>query len=103
MLGVTVIVLVDASSIEFKTSQQSCVDEFLECPIDSWAADVVVITLARQLIDQLISIKMLVSAEDLFDQKHFLLSLPQATAKQVLFESLDRSLRNLDGFEGLFF
>lgn len=102
VLGVAIVVFVNAATVEFETSQKPCVDEFFERSVDSWAADVVRVPLARQLVDQLVGIEMLVSAKDLFDQKDLLLCLAQSATKQVLFKPLNGRLRDCDGFQWLF-
>lgn len=47
VLGISIVVLVNAASVQFKTAQQSSVDKFLQCAVDSWATDVVGVSFAR--------------------------------------------------------
>ncbi len=66
---VTVVVFIHTATIEFKASQQTGINELFECSIDSWSANVVRLAFARELVDQLVGIEMLVAAEDLLNEE----------------------------------
>ena len=93
VLGVAIIVFVDAAAVEFKTPQQAGIDELFQRAVDRRAADVVVFAFPGKLIDELVGVEVFVMAEDLFDQVSTLLSLSQPAAEQVFLETLHRSLR----------
>jgi hypothetical protein len=61
----------------------------------------ILFTLARQLINQLVGIKMLMMTEHLIDQKLSLLGVAQPSPLQILLEPLLWRHRNLDASQRL--
>jgi hypothetical protein len=90
MLRIPIIVLIDSAAVELETVQKTRIDEFFERPVNSRLADVILMTLAGKVLNQRVSVKVLVPRENLLDEKSSLLRLAQATALQVLFETLLR-------------
>lgn len=89
---------VDAAAVEFESAKQPRIYEFFQGAINRWPTDVIFAAFSRQLIDELVGVKMLMATENLLHQETALLGFPKATADQVLFKSLDRSLCNFDSF-----
>lgn len=96
MLRIAVIVFVHATAVEFETSEQACIDKLFQRAIDSRPTNVIGLALARQLVDQLIGIKVLVTTENLLDQVSTLVGAPQSATLQILFESIGWRLRYAD-------
>ncbi len=96
MLRVTVVMLVDAASIELKTLEESRIHEFLERSVHSRSRHVVGAPFARKLVHQLVGVKVFMMTEYPLDQKSTLFSIPLSAALQILLETLDRGHRNGD-------
>lgn len=103
MLWIAIIMFVHATAIEFKFAKKARFDKLVKRTIDGWATDVIVLSFAGQLVDQLIGIKMFMMLEDLFDQIATLVCIAQAATLQVLFEALLGGQRDFDSSQRWFF
>ncbi len=99
MFRVAIVMLVDTATVQFKSPQESCIDEFVQRAIDGGATDVVMLPFPRKLFDELVGIKVLVATKDLLNQKTALLGFPQSPADQILFKTFAWRLRNLNCFK----
>lgn len=78
VLGVPVVELVHAATVQFESVQKARVDELLEGSIYCRSGDVVRRSARGELLDEQICIEMLVPIEDLFEQKFLLQCVPKA-------------------------
>lgn len=67
VLRVTVVMLVDTSSVQFESIQQSSIGKFTQRSVYRRPGNIVRFPLGREVLHQLISVKMLVTVEDLLD------------------------------------
>jgi hypothetical protein len=96
VLGISVVVLVDGSSPEIHLPQQSGVDEFPKCAIDRGTTHTRLPRQPSHLINQVIRIEMLMSAEDVVHQNTSLLRDAFTPTLEILFEPLHRGEGNFD-------
>ena len=99
VLRVSVVMLVNAATVQFEPIQQTGIDKLPQRSIDSRSGDIVRGAFGRKLFHELIGVKMLVSIEHLLDQEFSLLRIAEAFALQILFKTLKRGHRNRNGFE----
>lgn len=99
VLRVSVIVLVNSSSVELERAKKSGVDKFLESPIDGGTADVVRLAFPGKLIDQCIGIKVIMLAEDVLHQELALLGLPKTSALKIFFKAFFRRQCDRNSFK----
>lgn len=99
VLGVSVVVLINAATIQFKPIQQTGINELSQRSIDCWSGDIVRGTFGRELFHQLIGVKMLVPIEYLLNEEFSLFGIAEALALQILLKTLKRGHRNRNGLE----
>lgn len=95
VVGVTVLVFVDAPVAQRHLLEQSGLDQFAESPINGRPADLALRDQVAQMLHKLFDVKMVVMTEDLFDD---LLTLPgdslaatlQELSELLPWRSLDR-------------
>ncbi len=95
VLRVAVVVLVNTSTVQLETSQESRIDKFFQSAINGRPRYVVGTPFPWELVHQLVGVEMLVVAEDSFNQETPLFGISLPTALQILFETLNR--RHRDG------
>ncbi len=99
VLWITVVVLVNGSSIELERTKKSSVDEFLESSINGGTTDVVRLTLPGKLINQGIGVEVIMLTEDVLNQELALLGLPKASALKIFFKALFRRQCDRNAFQ----
>ncbi len=99
VLGIAVIMFVNAAAIEFKFPEQARIDEFVQGTVNRWPTDVTGATFGRQAIDQLIGIKMFVLGENFPDQRTALFRVSHPATLQIILESLFGRQGNRNRFE----
>jgi hypothetical protein len=99
VLRIAVIVLVDGPPVEHKLAEQPSVDKLRKRPIDRRPADVPRLPGLRQLLHQLVGIKVLVVAEDMVHQRQPLRRHAHPAALQELNKPVPRGEGNLHGTE----
>ena len=67
VLRVTVVMLIDTSSVQFEPIQQTSIGKLSQRSVYRRPGNVVGFPLGREVLHQLISVKMLVTVEDLLD------------------------------------
>lgn len=97
VLRVAVIVVINGAAVELETVQQPRIDAFTQRPVHGRRADVVRLATARETFDQFLSIKVIVLAEDLFDQELPLCRLPLPSRLEILRETLLGGKRDFQG------
>jgi hypothetical protein len=101
VLGVPVVEVVDRSSIELKTLQQTGLHEFTQRSIHGCRTDVLFLALFRQSQHQFVSIKMLMLFEDNIDQEFPLSRLSLSPGLKIFFEPRHWRHRNGKWRQGL--
>jgi hypothetical protein len=96
VLGIAVVVFVDRPPVQLKAVEKPCIDELFQGSIDRRLTDVIFLTLAWQIFDQSVGVKMLMSGEDLLHQETPLLGLSKPATLQIFFEALLRRQRNIN-------
>lgn len=77
VLRISVIKFVDSAAVQLKAFQQPCIDEFAKRAIDRRRTDIILFATARQAINQLVSVKVIMLPEDGVDQELALAGLTQ--------------------------
>lgn len=77
VFGISVIELIHASPVEFETVKQSRVDELTKGSINCGAGHIIRVALGGKLIDQLVSIEVLMPIEYLLEQILLLVGVPK--------------------------
>ncbi len=96
MLGVAIIMLVNRATRDFKFSKQPRVNELAERPVNRRATHMTRFPLARQLVEQLIRVEMLMLAKHMLQQKPALVRISHALDLQILVKSLRRRGSDVD-------
>jgi hypothetical protein len=91
VFGISVVQLVHASTVEFEAVEESCVDEFLEGSVDGWSGNVIRRTTRGKLLNQQISVEMLVPIKYLFEKELLLRGISQSAGLQELLVAFERS------------
>lgn len=99
VLGIPIIMLVDAAPIEDKLSQQSSVNKFSQSSIDRRTTDVPWLTFGWQSIQQLVSIKMVMLLKNAIQYATSLLGIAHAPALEIIAESLLWRQSDLNRFQ----
>lgn len=69
VLGISVVVFINTAAVQFESIEKARIHKLPQRSIDSWAGDIVRGTFGRELLHQLIGIKMLMPIENLFDEE----------------------------------
>jgi hypothetical protein len=99
VLGISIVMLINAATVQFKPIQQTSIDELSQGSIDSWPRDIVRGTFGRELFHELIGVKMLVPIKYLLNKEFSLFRIAEAFTLQILFKTLKWSHRNRNGLE----
>lgn len=91
VFGISVVQLIHASTIEFEAVEESSVDEFLESSVDGWSGNVIRRTARGKLLNQQISIEMLVPIKYLFEKELLLRGISQSAGLQELLVAFEGS------------
>lgn len=97
VLGIAIIVLINGSAIEGHTSQETCIDQFIECAINRGTTDSTRVRLLREVEDELFGVEMIVSLKDVVHKDAALLGDPFAFALQKFRKPLLGGTGDFDG------
>jgi len=96
VLGVAIVMLIDAPTLQAHLAEQAGLGQLIECAIDGCPTNILSIGYSAKFFKKIFGIKMFMMTEDLFDDHASLLGHPFSAALEKLLEPLHRCHRDFD-------